>query len=70
MKAVDMETIILCAVMAVAGTFGILAGAAAFAGIRFQEYNAAVLAGIGCGIWGILWGVLLIFNSNKVSKRG
>lgn len=70
MKTVDMETIMVCAIMAAAGAFGIMAGIAAFAGIRFQECNAVVLTGIGCTLWGMIWGVLLIFNSNKVSKRG
>ena len=69
MKRIDIETILLCAVMAMAGAFGIVAGGAAFAGVRFQECNAALLAGGGCAIWGILWGVLLIFNSHMVSKR-
>lgn len=70
MKTLDMETIMVCAVMALAGALGIVAGAAAFAGIRFQECNAAVLIGIGCTLWGVIWGTLLIFNSNIVSKRG
>lgn len=69
MKRIDMETILLCAVMAVAGAFGIVAGGAAFAGVRFGECNAALLAGGGCTLWGILWGVLLIFNSPMVSKK-
>lgn len=70
MKTVDMETILLCALIAVVGAFGLLAGAAAFAGIRFQECNAALLAGIGCTLGGVFWGILLIFNRNMVSKRG
>lgn len=70
MKRVDIETILLCAIMAVAGAFGIVAGGAAFAGVRFQECNTALLVGGGCAFWGILWGILLIFNSNMVSKRG
>lgn len=70
MKTVDMETVLLCALIAVVGAFGIVAGAAAFAGIRFQECNAAVLTGIGCTLGGVLWGILLIFNRNMVSKRG
>lgn len=69
MKKIDMETILLCAIMAVVGAFGIVAGAAAFAGVRFCECNAALLAGGGCSLGGILWGILLIFNSNMVSKR-
>lgn len=68
MKTVDMETILLCAVIAVAGALGMMAGAAAFLGIRFQECNAAVLTGIGCTLGGIFWGTLLILNRNMVSK--
>ncbi len=70
MKRVDMETVALCALVAVIGAFGIVAGTAAFMGIRFQECNAAALAGIGCTLGGILWGTLLIFNRNMVSKEG
>ncbi len=70
MKRIDVETILLCAIMAVAGAFGMIAGGAAFAGVRFQECNAAFLAGGGFALWGILWGILLIFNSNMVSDRG
>lgn len=70
MKNIDMETILLCTIMAVAGAFGIVAGGAAFAGVRFQECNAVLLAGGSVALWGILWGILLIFNSNMVSNRG
>lgn len=70
MKTVDMETVLLCALIAAAGAFGMIAGAAAFVGIRFQECNAAVLVGTGCTLGGVLWGILLIFNRNMVSKRG
>ena len=38
-------------------------------GIQFQECNAALLTGIVCGLWGILWGSLLIQNRNLVSKN-
>ena len=70
MKRINMEVILLCAVMAAAGAFGIIAGGAAFAGVRFQECNETLLAGCGSAVWGLLWGILLIFNSNLVSKRG
>lgn len=70
MERFDMETILLCAIMAVVGAFGIVAGGAAFAGVRFQECNAVLLAGGGCTLGGILWGILLIFNSNTVAKKG
>lgn len=69
-KRVDMETILLCAIMAVAGTFGIVVGGAAFAGVRLQECNTTLLAGGSCAFWGIIWGILLIFNCNTVSKKG
>lgn len=70
MRTLDMETILLCAIAAAAGAFGIMAGAAAFAGIRFQECDGVLLAGTGGILWGILWGILLIYNSNMLSKRG
>lgn len=66
---IDMETIMICAVMAVTGAFGIVAGGAAFLGIRFRECNTAVLTGICCSLSGILWGVLLIVNSNGKSGQ-
>ena len=69
-KRIDMEVIMICALMAVVGTLGIIMGTAAFIGIRFQECNGTVVFGTGCTLWGILWGILLIFNRNLVSKRG
>ena len=68
MRRIDMETVLICAGMAVIGAFGIMAGAAAFAGVRFQECNSALLAGSGCTLGGLFWGILLIFNSNHVLK--
>lgn len=69
MRRLDMETIIICAVMAIVGTFGIMAGIAAFAGVSFQECNTVLLTGICCGVSGIAWGILLIANSNKWIKQ-
>lgn len=70
MRRVDMETVALCALIAVIGAFGMVAGAAAFMGISFQECNAAALTGIGCTLGGVLWGSLLILNRHLVSKEG
>lgn len=69
MRRLDAETIMICAVMAIAGAVGLVAGVAAFAGIRFQECDGAVLAGICLVLGGIMWGILLIFNSNHRTKK-
>ena len=69
MERFDVETVLICAVVAVMGTFGVVAGVAAFAGIRFQECNAAVLTGICCGISGVVWGILLICSRNQWVKK-
>ena len=69
MKTVDMELILLCALMAAIGAFGLVTGVVLLFGIQFQECNAALLTGIVCGLWGILWGSLLIQNRNLVSKN-
>ena len=74
MKTVDMELILLCALMAAIGAFGLVTGVVLLfvgllVGIQFQECNAALLTGIVCGLWGILWGSLLIQNRNLVSKN-
>ncbi|MBO5070764.1 MAG: hypothetical protein J6C37_10455 [Roseburia sp.] len=69
MRRLDMETIIICAVMAMAGAVGLVAGVAAFAGIQFQECDGAVLTGICLVLGGVMWGILLIFNSNPSTKR-
>ena len=55
MKTVDMELILLCALMAAIGAFGLVTGVVLLFGIQFQECNAALLTGIVCGLWGILW---------------
>ena len=49
--------------------FGLVTGVVLLFGIQFQECNAALLTGIVCGLWGILWGSLLIQNRNLVSKN-
>lgn len=69
MSRVDMETVLICAVIAIVGAFGAVAGLVTFAGVRFQECNAALLTGGGCTLGGVLWGILLIFNRNMVSKK-
>ena len=47
----------------------LIAGVVLLFGIQFQECNAALLTGIVCGLWGILWVSLLIQNRNLVSKN-
>lgn len=69
MRVLDMETILICAVMAVIGTFGVIAGGVAFAGRTFWDCNPTVLVGLGCGMSGLLWGILLVSAGNRKSKR-
>ena len=52
-----------------AAIVSLIAGVVLLFGIQFQECNAALLTGIVCGLWGILWGSLLIQNRNLVSKN-
>ena len=40
MKTVDMELILLCALMAAIGAFGLVTGVVLLFGIQFQECNA------------------------------
>lgn len=69
MKTVDMELILLCALIAAIGAFGLVTGVVLLFGIQFQECNAVLLTGIVCGLWGILWGSLLIRSEPDVEKR-
>ena len=69
MKRIDIETILICAVMALVGAVGLVIGVAAFVGIRFQECNGSILIGICVGLVGIIWGILLIFNRKQWEKR-
>ena len=41
MKTVDMELILLCALMAAIGAFGLVTGVVLLFGIQFQECNTA-----------------------------
>lgn len=70
MRTIDMQVVLLCAVMAVAATFGFMTGAAAFLDVRLQECDPAAVVGIGCTVGGLLWGILLIANCRKISKDG
>lgn len=51
MKTVDMELILLCALMAAIGAFGLVTGVVLLFGIQFQECNAhcspELCAGLG-----------------------
>lgn len=69
MKTIDMELVLVCAVMAAAAAFGLMTGVAAFLGVRLQECDTAVVVGIGCTLGGLLWGILLIANCRKMSKN-
>lgn len=69
MRKLDLETIIICAIIASVGSVGLVVGAAAFIGINFQEGDGAKLAGICIALGGIIWGILLIFNSNQLTKQ-
>lgn len=69
MKTIDMELVLVCAVMAVAATFGLMTGAAAFLGVRLQECDTTAVVGIGCTLGGLLWGILLIANCRRMSKN-
>ena len=70
MRRIDMETILICVVVAAAASLGIMGGAAAFVGVSLRECSPSLLAWIGGVLGGGLWGILLIFNRNTVSKRG
>ena len=69
-NAIDMELVLLCALMAVVATFGLITGVAALLDVRLQECDAAVVVGIGCTLSGLFWGILLIANCHKVSRKG
>ena len=56
MKTVDMELILLCALMAAIGAFGLVTGVVLLFGIQFQECNAALLTGIGVRALGHIMG--------------
>lgn len=65
MRAIDKEMILICAMMAIVGALGIVAVVLVFAGRTIESCNAAVLAGAFCGLSGLLWGILLVFNLEK-----
>ena len=53
MPPVDMELILLCALIAAIGAFGLVTGVVLLFGIQFQECNAVLLTGIVCGLWAV-----------------
>ncbi len=66
MGKIDMETVMVCALMAMAAAFGMVVGAAAFMGIDLGTANLAAWMGSGCGLGGILWGILLVYNHDYI----
>lgn len=68
MKRSNTETVIVCAVTAAFGAFGIIVGAAAFLGVRFGEKNIETWLGAGLILGAVLWGILLLYNRKMAQE--
>ncbi len=55
--------------MALSAALGIVAGIVVFLGLRISECNAALLSGSYFAISGIIWGILLLMNCEKMMKN-
>lgn len=65
MKIIDKEMILICAMMAIVGALGIVASVLVFAGKTIETCNTTILAASFCGLSGLIWGVLLIYNLER-----
>lgn len=54
--------IVVCAVIALIESFGMIAGGLAFAGIPLTKNNAHLLIGGICILWGLFLALLLLLN--------
>lgn len=66
MKTIDFEMVITCGIMALVAALGIVTGIVVFLGVRIYECNAALVSGSYFAISGIIWGILLVMNCEKV----
>lgn len=69
MKKFDYGMIFTCGVMACVAALGIVAGIVVLAGAKIYKDNFPVIVGSFLAICGILWGLLLTMNNDKVEKR-
>lgn len=68
MRRMDMETILLSVFMAAVGAFGLIAGLAAFAGVRFSDCDGGMLVCGACTLAAILWGVLICLCRHNAQR--
>lgn len=69
MKIIDMETILICGLMALVASLGIVMGIVVFMGVAISECSPAILSGSYFATSGLLWGILLLSNLKYFEKN-
>ena len=69
MRTLDYEMVIVCGIMALVAALAIVVGIVVIAGVRFYQCNPAILSGSFFGISGLLWGILMLTNFDKIIKK-
>ena len=69
MRKLDYEFIFTCGIVAFIAALGMVAGIVVLAGAKIYVYNLPLIVGSFLVIGGLLWGLLLVLNNDKVEKR-
>ena len=69
MRKLDYEFIFTCGIVAFIAALGMVAGIVVLAGAKIYVYNLPLIVGSFLAIGGLLWGLLLVLNNDKVEKR-
>lgn len=68
MRKLDYEFIFTCGIVAFIAALGMVAGIVVLAGAKIYVYNLPLIVGSFLAIGGLLWGLLLVLDNDKVEK--
>ena len=68
MRTIDMEMVMVCGITALVAALGMVMGMIVILGVQFGECNAAFVVGSYFAMSGLLWGILMLKNYDKMVK--
>jgi len=69
MRKLDYEFIFTCGIVAFIAALGMVAGIVVLAGAKIYVYNLPLIVGSFLAIGGLLGGLLLVLNNDKVNAK-